>query len=508
MAIIFFNGSGEDEQAKGGVLDAGVMEAYVVNTNSPTQLIYLGGHFMDDAPTYNNTEARVLNTYKHVNGRNIIEETQTAQEVVKSVTFNLMLPKRALSVTDRLYQQQKSQNYNIVFAPDTCADPCDNYFWVAKDIKFGIKQITSTILGFDENGNPIDTMRTLRGTGNMVTYLGLETKLLATMPGSAEIHGIAIVDERCEGDACPYQKFIVVGDGIARLTEDGGASFTALTITAITTDLVGAILTDVKYAGGNYVVSYADVVAAPTDGGVAYSVDGAAFVLATGITAGIGIVGLLEAFGKLYAYGESGSLFVSCDNGVSWAAVTTGIATDLLAAAYDKYNNLVLLGGEDNTLYTWDGTTFTDISTAVTWVAGTSDVLDIANFGKGRFAVGTYDGKLYEHYDITNASAANPFVATRTLATTVLVGGIAGDDLGARLLWGEAGAAAGNLQLRDVTTKMSVESQYTLGAADTVYAAAVGKPLEDEGHNYFLFGTALGKLIQVAACNLCVNTDC
>jgi hypothetical protein len=49
---------------------------------------------------------------------------------------------------------------------------------------------------------------------------------------------------------------------------------------------------------------------------------------------------------------------------------------------------------------------------------------------------------------------------------------------------------------------------YTGGANLTVYAAVAGKPLADEGYNYFLFGLDGGGMIQVAACNLCIQADC
>src|SRR5687768_7144663 len=139
MAIIYFNGGEEDEQAKGAILESGTMLAYAINTARPNQLISLGGHFMDDAPSYNITEPRVLPIYRHVNGRNIIEEQQLTEDVVRSITFNLMLPKRAISVTDRLYQQQKNCELNLAFTPDTCAEDCDSFFWLAKNIRFGVK---------------------------------------------------------------------------------------------------------------------------------------------------------------------------------------------------------------------------------------------------------------------------------------------------------------------------------------------------------------------------------
>jgi hypothetical protein len=507
MSIIYFNGTEEDEQSKGAVLDSGAMLAYAINTKNPTQLISLGGHFMDDAPTYNITEPRVLPVYRHVNGRNIIEETQLTEDTVKSITFNLMLPKRAISVTDRLYQNQKNCELNLAFAPDTCDEDCDSYFWVAKDARFGVKQITNTILGYDENANPIDTMRTVRATGNLVQYNGLTATALPTAAG--DIHGIDIVYERCEGcGTCPYQKIVRAGVGFAEVSEDGGATWTAIDVTTITTDEIGATLTDVKYVNGNYVVTYADLWPAMTDGGAAYSVDGADFVLSTFDVEPTGLAGLVEAFGKLWAYGTDGSLYYSCDNGVTFTQLVTGEAEDFLHAAYDKYNNVLVLGGANNTLYRFNGTVLTDISASVAWAAGTSDVLSVANFGKGRFGIGTNDGSVFEHSDILNASATNQFTLVRQLAATTLVGGLVGDDLGARILWGEAGTAALDIQLRDVFTKMQPESVYSGGANLTVYAAVAGKPLADEGYNYFLFGLDGGGMIQVAACNLCIQADC
>lgn len=508
MGIIYFNGGQEDEQAKGAELDSGAMLAYAINSARPNQLISLGGHFMDDAPTYNITEPRIMPIYKHINGRNVIEEKQLTEDNVRSITFNLMLPKRAISVTDRLYQQQKNCELNLAFAPDTCAEDCDSYFWIARDIRFGVKQITNTILGFDENANPIDTMRTVRATGNLVQYNGLTVTALPA--AAADAHGIDIVYERCEGcGECPYQKIVRVGVGFAEVSEDGGTTWTPITVTAITTDVLTAILTDVKHVNGNYVVTYADAWPAMTDGAAAYSVDGAAFVLSTFTgDAPAGLAGVVEAFGKLWAYGAAGSLYYSCDNGVTFTQVETGEAEDFLAAAYDKYNNVLVLAGANNTLYRFNGTALTDISASVDWAAGTSDVVSVANLGKNRFVIGTADGSLFEHADIMNASATDTFTLVRQLASTTIVSGVVGDDVGARLVWAEAGTAALNVQLRDVFTKMQPESIYTGGANLTFYGAVAGKPLADEGYNYFLLVGEGGLTLQVAACNLCVQADC
>lgn len=510
MAVTYFNGSGEDEQARGGDLDAGKMEMYALRRDDPKNMIYMGGHFFDDAPTYNITDGKVLPIRKHVNGQNIVEEEQVSQDVVKSVTFNLLLPSKSLSVTDRLYQQQKTSQYDVVFVPDTCDNSCDTFFFLAKKVRFGAKQMTSTILGYDDNAQPITNMRSLRATGNLITYYGLDGN---TKDSPDSLLSAVLIEEKCENSDCPYQKIVVGADGDILHSEDGGNTYTAYTTTAIAAAVTAPKFTGVAYSGGNIVFAFVDNVAVPTDAGLGYInyATGSAGALATldGVTTGIAstlFIGVIEALGKVYAFGDD-VIAVSCDGGVSY---TTVASTSVLAGAvlrkavYDPGTGNIIFIGDNLAMFAYDGSTVSDYSGTSYFptLAGTVDFTAIAVGKPGHVYLGTNAGSIFEISDFGSFSTSNFFTLISDDPSATAVVFIGADKNDVRVVWAETGTNV--IKSRDVTNKMI---PYIVYATPTLVSGVTGKNLLDEGTNYFyIFGAT--DVVTLASCGLCLNSGC
>lgn len=502
MPIVYFVGGEQDEQATGALLDSGTMKMYAARRDNPVDLIFLGGHRVDEAFSYNLTERKILPEYRHLNGRNVLVERTLTGDKVKSLSVNMMLPNKMVSVTDRIYQAQYAgARYDIVFVPSSCDDGCDSYFWLGEDFNMGVRQYNSAIVGYDDNENPITSMRTLAIVGNLKHYYGLENKLL--FDHDAALNTVVLAGERCESTDCAYQTIFIAGaDADALLSTNGGASFSTVTTTAITTDTPTADISSAVYVNGNYIVGYTDVVGGTgTDGGVAYSVGGAAFALSTMSAASTGVNKVIEAFGKVYAFGTAGEAYYSCDNGVSFTALTDIDTEDILDAAYDSRTGLMYLALSSATAFAYDGVTFTDISTQVGGTAAT-DLTSVTILGEGHVVFGGADGHIYENYTADNLSSSYTKIAIA--ASNVVIGALAGDQYGYRVLAG-AGAA---LRKREALTNQNWQTVSPFAGTGVINQIIAGSPLLDEGVNYFLAVTADGNLVQIATCNLCIGGGC
>lgn len=487
MPVSFFVGDMSNEQATGKTLDSGAMRLYAAPRSNPTNLIYIGGHPMDEAFSYTLTERKIAPEYRHVGGRNVVVERTLTGDKVKGLTVNLKLPNKMLSVTDRIYQSIRSgKKYDLVLVPTSCEEGCESFFWLGEDLDMGVRQYNSAIIGWDENENPITSMRSLALVGNLRHYHGMEYKQLLDESGA--LNAAYIVEEDCDDSECPYQHVAVGGaTNVFKYTRNGGRNWTTVTATALTTAVTGGMITSIVKSGLNYVVGVSTgFKVTGTDGTIGYSVDGAAFAVATITT--LGINKILSAFNKLWAFGTAGEVHYSVDDGVTWTAVTSGITTDIYDAAFDKSTQTIYLVGADAAVHSFDGYTFTDLTTAVGATAAT-DLLSVAVTGDNQVVIGGANGKIYQYF-------GNTWEAS-TLGSTA-VNALVGDGFSMRVLAG----VDTDVFLREALTEQKFEKQFTVGAITSFVA---GTPLIDEGVNYFLVTTATGQLVQYAACNLCLQ---
>jgi hypothetical protein len=497
MAIIYFGGGVEDEQARGPILDNGVVQAYAVRRDDPTNMIFLGGHRIDDAPNYNISEGKISPEYRRENGRNKVVENQLSADIIKSITFNLKLPNRLLSVTDRIYQLARNCTFDLFFVPLGCETDCDEWFWYGEDAKFGARQVENAIIGYDDNEAPINTMRTVRVSNQLQTYLGLQVTQFAD--ATEPMYAVAIIEDDlgCDDCGCPYQTIVrggagpALGDSVLEYSEDGGATWTTIVTTAIGTDL---IITDIEWIGGYLVVSYSDVAQGlGTDGGIGY-----AFGLGTALTdvgmVTLGLQAIVNLNGRLYAFGSAGETWYSCDNGQTWTQQTDITTETFLDAIVDRDTGNIFLSASNAEAWVYDGVTATDLTAEVA-ATGATDLESVGLWRSGAPVFGGADGFIYENWNWsgvgTGAWVSNDFGAST-------IGALAGDGRGYRNIV----AHGTDINRREIKTNMDWEVFNTTPAGNYT-AIAVGKPLQDEGVNYYIGVTDTGETVQIAACSIC-----
>ena len=496
MPVSFFVGGIENEQAVGKTLDSGAMRLYAISRSNPTNMIYIGGHPMDEAFSYTLTERKIAPEYRHVGGRNVLVERTLTGDKVKGLTVNLKLPNKMISVTDRIYQSiNKGRKYDLLLVPSSCEEGCESFFWLGEDMDMGVRQYNSAIVGWDENENPITSMRSLALVGNLRHYYGLEHKELVDESGA--VNSAVIIEEDCEVTDCPYQWIAYGGAAnLFKFTKDGGRNWTTVTATALTTEVTGGLITSIVHSNMNYVVGVSTgFKTTGTDGAIGYSVDGASFVVATlldtagAATTSTGVNKILHAFNKLWAFGTAGEIFFSVDDGVTWTEFASTITEDIYDAAFDASTQKVYLVGGNAVAYSFDGYTITDITSAVGATAAT-DLLSVAVTGENHVVIGGANGRIYQYF-------GEEWVAS-AIGTTP-VNAIAGDGFSVRVLAG----VDDELFLREALTEQKFVKQLTAGGDIT--SIVPGKALLDEGVNYFLVTTAAGEVIQFATCNFCIE---
>jgi hypothetical protein len=504
MPIVFFSGGIDDEQARGGDTLNSFMRGYVIRRDDPLNMIFIGGHEISDAPTYNETVGLTVNRKVSKNGRNVVREEKITGDVVKSVELNLLLPNRAVSVTDRIYQMQANCDYDIVFVPTTCDFGCDRYFLVGEDATFGTKKLSNGILGYDDNEQPIEWTRTVMFTGNFKQFNGMEVASLAS--AAQPLYSVLVLDSdntTCQGCDCPYQTIYRGGEAVLlEVSTDGGATWTAVDTTAIPILPTPPIITSIISVNGRIIFGYSDVAdAVGTAGGVAY-IDSSGVAVVSNFTdsAGaayvpLGTQNLINAGGKVYAFGSDGEILISCDGGLNFVLSDQTTVTDtILTSDYDSVNAIVYLGTIGGGVFGWDFTSFTDYTVAV----GTAgDVTAIVVPYKDQVQVYDSLGALYENFGVV---AGKDWIQTGAFGSAVY--GAAGDSRNYRTVAG----AATTIFLRDLNTLQSFEEFTTLaGNVTQIFAPA---PLEDEGESYFVVVTDTGETIVIRECGICLSGGC
>lgn len=503
MPVVYFKGGVNDEQAKGAKLDNGVMQFYAIRRDDPTKLIFLGGHRVDDAPTYNTSDAKIAPEYVRRNGRNVVVERQLSSDYVKSMEWNMMLPDRLVSVTDFIYQNQNKCKYDLAIIPLSCDDACDKFFWLGDDLRFGSKQMQNTPVGYDDNEAPINMQRVARTAGQLMTYKGLQLSQFAD--ATQAMYAIKIIEDEngCDGCGCPYQVIVrggaapALGYPVLEYTDDGGLTWNTITTTGLDAD---SIITDIEYINGYLVVSYSDVAnATGTDGGVAYSLGvGPAMTASTMDVASAGIQGLIIVKGRLYAFGTDGELYESCDNGINFVQMTVPatFTETVIEAAYDTEQDFLFFACDNASAWMFDGNAFTDLSAEIAPTAATALNAVYVWRSKG-VAFGGADGMIYENWSFEGTGTGNWVVGDFGSS----VGALVGDGLGYRSLAG----VTTSLYIRDLNTLQQWETLIT--QTGNITALDFGNAMVEEGVNFFVGVTDTGETFQVAKCELCLG-DC
>lgn len=500
MAVIFFNGGYEDEQAKGGDTINSFMRGYIIRRDDPLNMIFIGGHEISDAPTYNETEGLMIPRRVNINGRNVVREETITSDYVKSIELNLNLPNRAVSVTDRVYQSQKNCDYDIVFVPTTCDFGCNRYALLGEDITLGVKKLANGILGWDDNEQPIEWTRTLKITGNLKQYNGLEVVNLAA--AAQDLHAAYVVDDNsgsCQGCDCPYQTMYRGGAAnLLQVSTDGGVTWTAVNTAALP---AAHIITSIVSLNNRIIFSYADVAnAIAVTGGVAYinaagvavlstlEDDGAAFV-------SDGVQDLVVAGNKVYSFGTAGEIMVSCDGGFTFEYVNqTEITDTILDADYDAVSQVMWIGTVTGGVFSWDFQSFVDYTAAV---SSAFDITAVRVLTENQVAVYDANGDIYENW---NVSGGADWVQTAALGNDIF--GVGLDKRNYRSVV----ASGATIFVRELSNLLQFEPVTTL--ANAIFASYTPAPLEDEANNFFLFVGDAGQTTIVRQCGICLSGGC
>jgi hypothetical protein len=504
MPKVFFNGDANDEQAKGPTIDSGRNRLYAIRQDNPTEIISLMGHRMDDAPEYEESEGKTVSRYRFVNGRNREVAEQLSADYVMSITNTLLMPNYRTSILDLIARIQADCKYDLAIVPEECVDGCDEWFSIGEDMVIGAKKATNTLIGYGDNEAAVNYSRTVKTTGELVEYDGMQiTQIAAATNG---LYAVYVHDEDCTDCGCPYQTIVRGGAGTAaaepdlEYSTDGGASWTTIDTTAIPVD---QIITDIAYTNGYLVVSHSDVVGAiGTVGGVAYALGiGTAMTASTLNTASLGLQTLEVANGRVYAFGTGGETYESCDSGVSFTKKLGGTATiTFIDSSYDKDLGIVYLSGLAEA-WIYDFTNWTNIS-ADLQAGGPTAATDLESVEVlrpgGGVMFGGADGNYYECWNFVGLGNGTWVVGSHAAS----VNAIAGDERGYRVLVG----LTTDLQRRSLLTAQVWESFGTVTGNFTAIEA--GKAFDGEGGAYFIGVTDDGSTIKIAKCHLCFESGC
>ena len=520
MPVIYFNGDATREQAKGGTLYNGVTRLYAIRRDDPLNMIFLGGHRIEDAPTYNITEGTIIPRYVVRNGRNVVVEEQISEDIVKGVSFNIMLPNQSIPAAMRIYQTQKVCKYDLLIVPEDCGSGCDKWFWVGEDLKLGAVQITNAAVGFDDSESAITRISVAKTSGQLLQYNGLEYKLLT--PANVPLESVLLVDEGvedCPECGCPYQQIWVGGVNGVDASVNGGGTWTAQDIATNAPN--GGTFTSLEYVGGRVVAGDTDTPNAQGGGGgLGYFVgdisdpavytpanlfdaDGVALATNPSIQDVIVIGANVWAFGGDGDAGGAVSFIAkSCDGGLNYTQqpIDTAVVTEEITSAdYDADSGLIILGTVAGNVFALDpiSLALNDISADVGVVGAV--ILSVENTGANQFAIGTATGLLIENFDVSGDVTD----WNQTGAFTNGVHASANDPFNYRTLVGQGT----DLELRDINSQQNFED-FGLALVGNITEIREGYPLRDEGTNFFIVVTDQNEVAVASQCGICLAANC
>jgi hypothetical protein len=271
------------------------------------------------------------------------------------------------------------------------------------------------------------------------------------------------------------------------LTANQFGATTGFVFTTINAATVGTIM-DMLYYNGNYLFAIADAYkAVSTDGGVAYSNGTAEAAIPASIASSLGIHAIVELNGIIYAFGNAGEAWKSCDGGLTWEAVTTGISQHILCADVDRFNNRIYLGCSNAEAYVYDLSSFVEITGGTRFVpTAAQDIMSVAVVGDDQVLFGAEDGYIYESneayagdYSVSYVGGANPVRA------------LFGDGRNLRCVAG----VGTTIVVRDILNHQTWEVVATAGGGIT--SIVNGDEYPDEGLGFFLITTLTGEVYKL-----------
>lgn len=534
MPIIYYNENEQKEQAIGGILLNNQVKIYIVDRAKPNELIFLGGHRIDDALDLNVTEPLIFMEYENVNGINTVVERQVTSEIVKSVTFNLQLPSKSISVVKRLAQRQDRCTYDMLLIPQNCDTNCDLWAWYGADVKFNKERATNGAVGFDDNQAQITVERPVRVSGEILNYLGIQPFSLFTTDGATNTSGIFAVDlvvEEPDCDCgCDYDVYYLSALSLLggaqefayRLAEQKETTY--IDITTLGTSIGQS--NQIEKIGNNVVLAGRDgsqadlIVGYWTVGSAAFStpiLDDVATedFLTGGVLAADGFVQLLKLNNRLYiaANGSAGddAMLFATSNGIDWKTVTDSLVDVPYSSYADSANNYLIFGGALANLWTYNPRSNKETEVTNNGVAFpvASNVTAITMQSPTHIIVGFSTGELYEAYDWNSEKATGTFELTNTFANAV--NRLSSDqNNGYRLL-----VITGNeLWERSPNSYLEFKRLFTaseLSMTNLLNIVKVDNLPEEKDNVYFVSGgypstTSNDPVIyRVSSCGFCVN---
>lgn len=507
MSIIFYTGDETNEQAIGPVLDSGRMKLYAINRDDPLNLVFLGGHPVNDAPSFTSSEGKINPRYVTRAGRNVVIDEQMNSAYIKSFTMTIMLPNSLKSVAENLYkQQERGCSFDLVLVPQDCNDGCDEYFWYVPDVIFSQPQFTNALVGFDDNEGAINRTMELRATGNFITYYGMEYDVLASGLTN-DYFAMKVYDGvkagACGGCSCPDTAFVRAGvDDASSVTaivleqsQDGGASWNTITYSGSETDTPVDIFQD----GSRLLFPTTDdpTGAAGTSGGIIY-VDGLTGTAADATlgSASTGLHTIVKRSGVLFAFGAEA--FKSTDGGLNWTGISypVGFTAVALVSAIDPSTGLIYIGATGGNALVFNGKAFVDITTDL---STSDDITAVTVTGNNSVMFGTAGGEVIETFDYKGVG--NTTWVTTAIDTAADITHLFSDDRNARVLAVALTSGTG--------TKFWLRDAYNAHGWRTIQSVSAelvdgdyGEVLVDEAVNAF-YAIGNDDIVSVQACGRC-----
>lgn len=515
MPFITMTGTENDAQGVGAVVNPNENLALMYNVLSPDNFYPLTGSYMTGGPSYTETDATTATIREFDSNGQRSDSSETIKEAqVDRIDLTVEDAPFAIHMLRAIYKMQKKNKdliWHLVVQPRNCGSGCgDQYFKLYRKAKMGGTRESQPLWGGDLTEIESVSNRTIGINKEHLQYDALSNVNTIHNSGGDAIYGILIVEEDCDdGGICPYQKQIVTGaGGYAKVTldkwADGGTTIDSTIIPAgppTQDNIVSPIV--VK---GNLIAGFTDVPnGTGTDGGLLIATPAAdgtfnAFTLATITgTASKGVNRIIQAGNKLYAGGAE-QLLQSCDFGQTWTHVTLPaglVAQVILDMTYDPFTQNVIIAAS-NSAWVYTGSNFTEITAQVRGSSGfTNPFRSVLVIAENAYRFGDSAGKLYEHLQFSSgteftisaigASGIDALLADEYMARNVIA-------LGDALLIKQPG------------TDGAYETLYDTGG--DVSEVVAGAPLAESGPNYYLAGNDDGLLIEIASCDICLESSC
>lgn len=418
-----------------------------------------------------------------LNGR-IVPYTLTVRgALIRERTYPFLLPQGRTLYTP-LHALFGNNCPRDVYLDYLCpTDPTHGHFRRYPMATFDEPEETSVLVEGVESGAPL-TEQSMMHTFKSMMYFYVSVHEQST-DGDGAVHAVTFECNSCPG-CNPYEHrdLLYGGDEFLKISTNALASGTDVTVTIPTDGIIEAIV-----CNGNVKVAVYSVDGAPDTGGIFLSLDDGVTWTAVGPTT-VAFYAALYANGYYWAFGEEGSIYYSA-NGSTWTQMTVPGAHSAAvyrAAAVDPVTKTIYVVGNvaaAGAMLKINGFAGTVITTLL---PGSPGILYAVKVLEGNHVVvGGAAGYFAEHANI--AEGGN--FANGTISTGA-IHGIAGDI--ARTIV----SSGTKLFIRDVSNDLSfTEMDYDTGTALAGVINVLAEGKNDLGANYFAGGTESGELFLI-----------